>query len=120
MSKTKDTTPRSAKLLADWIKDEPELLNPNRKDAKELIDKMAENFIKHYPTPALVSEAGIYYLVIAFLGAVSTLAIIGTLILSIMSIDKDTINIPDVITALGSAAIGALAGLIAPSPVNKS
>lgn len=119
MAKSKDEVLRLALLLAEMIKNSPGLLNPNDKEAKDTVDKMANNITEHLPTPAWVSEAGIYYLVVIFLGAVSAMAIIGTIILSAMTLDNTAFKMPDVITALGSAAIGALAGLLAPSPASR-
>jgi hypothetical protein len=119
MAKQKEEVPRSALILAEMIKNSPDLLNPTKQDAKQIIDKMAESVKEHFPTPVLVSKAGIYYLVVIFLGAVSTFAVIGAIILSAMTLDSTTFKIPDIITALGSAAIGALAGLLAPSPATK-
>ena len=120
MSKSTDDVPRSAKLLAEMIKNTPELLNPNLTGIKERIDKLAESATEQFPTPVLVSKAGIYYLVVIFLGTVSIVAVTGAIILTAMTLGNDTFKIPDVITALGSAAIGALAGLLAPSPGSKS
>jgi len=120
MSRSKEEVPRSALFLAEMIKNTPELLNPKFSDAKERIDNLAEKATEQFPTPVLVSKAGIYYLVVIFLGTVSIVAVTGAIILTAMTLGNDTFKIPDVITALGSAAIGALAGLLAPSPGSKS
>ena len=63
----------------------------------------------------LQSDVWIYRMVVGALGLAVLIAIIGAIILS-MNGDG---NIPDVLTALGSAAVGALAGLLAPSPSNR-
>lgn len=79
----------------------------------ELADK-----IKADPVAALTELAGpletdvwIYRIVVTALGLVVLVALIGAIILTAV-----TKVVPDVLTALGSAAIGALAGLLAPSP----
>ena len=58
----------------------------------------------------LQSDVWIYRGVVAFLGTVIVIAIIGAIILA-----ANGLTIPDVLTALGSAAVGALAGLLAPT-----
>lgn len=65
--------------------------------------------------PAMKDKV-VYRLVVASLGAVILLIIIGVIALMLTKdINKDT-EVPTLFTALGSAAIGALAGLLAPSP----
>jgi hypothetical protein len=53
-------------------------------------------------------------MVVGALGLVVLLAILGAILLAV-----NGKTIPEVLTALGSAAGGALAGLLAPSPVNR-
>lgn len=65
------------------------------------------------PAP-LQSDKWIYRMVVGALGLVVLTAIAGAIALAFHSI-----VIPDVLTALGSAAVGALAGLLAPSPAGK-
>jgi hypothetical protein len=62
----------------------------------------------------LDTDNWIYRGVVIALGLTVVLAVAGAITLSLMG--KPT---PEVITALGSAAVGALAGLLAPSPANK-
>ncbi len=61
----------------------------------------------------LQSDRWIYRLVVAFLGVTVILTILGGFYLSI----KTAVAIPEGLIALGSAAVGALAGLLAPSPM---
>ena len=63
----------------------------------------------------LQTDVWIYRMVVAALGLTVLGGIIGSIVLAGMGI-KD---IPQVIVALGSAAVGALAGLLAPSPNGK-
>lgn len=63
----------------------------------------------------LQSDRWIFRLVVAFLGFAVLLTIIGGFYLSI----KTAVAIPEGLIALGSAAVGALAGLLAPSPMAR-
>ncbi len=56
----------------------------------------------------------VYLSVIKFLGLVTVLSIAGIITLSML--DKP---IPDAVVALGSGALGALAGVLAPSPARS-
>lgn len=60
-----------------------------------------------------VPDTWVYRLVVGALGLTVILALVGAIILALRHGNGD---IPDVLTALGSAAVGALAGLLAPSP----
>ncbi len=64
---------------------------------------------------ALQTDRLVYRLVVTFLGAAVVLTIFGGFYLSI----KTAATIPEGLIALGSAAVGALAGLLAPSPTMK-
>ena len=61
----------------------------------------------------LQSDRWIFRLVVAFLGLTVLLTVLGGVYLSI----KTAATIPEGLIALGSAAVGALAGLLAPSPM---
>jgi len=56
----------------------------------------------------------LYRMVVAVLGLTVVTSVIGTIVLAMAG--KST---PEVIVALGSAAIGGLGGLLAPSPLNR-
>jgi hypothetical protein len=75
--------------------------------------KLLESLQK-IPTP-LQTDRWIFRLVVAFLGVAVLLTIIGGFYLSI----KTAATIPEGLIALGSAAVGALAGLLAPSPMGR-
>lgn len=64
----------------------------------------------------LDTDVWIYRIVVSALGFTILAIILGVIIL--ISTDKITEdkNVPTILTAIGSAAIGALAGLLAPSP----
>ena len=62
------------------------------------------------------ANSGIYYIVVIVLGLVALGAVGGVIWITFA---KGAAEIPETITALGAAAIGALAGLLAPSPSSK-
>jgi hypothetical protein len=69
----------------------------------------------HDQTP-LGWDVWIYRIVVFSLGATILSIIIGVLVLISQSKITDDKNVPTILTAIGSASIGALAGLLAPSP----
>jgi hypothetical protein len=56
----------------------------------------------------------IYRLVVIVLGLTVIASVIGTITLTLTGLST-----PELLVALGSAAIGGLAGLLAPSPTNR-
>ena len=62
----------------------------------------------------LQSDVWIYRIVVAALGLAVLASVVGAIMLA-MAVRP----IPEVLVALGSAALGGLGGLLAPSPVNK-
>lgn len=112
--------PRSANYLVDLILNTPGLLEQVQARPEETLKKLAAETTRHLPPPPLVRDAGIYYLIVGSLGLVSVAAILGAIYLSAIAPAGGSAQIPDVLTALGSAAIGALAGLLAPSPNGRS
>lgn len=62
----------------------------------------------------LYGDKWLYRMVVGVLGLTVVAALIGTLALAM-----NGQSAPEVVVALGSAAIGGLAGLLAPSPINR-
>ena len=60
-------------------------------------------------------DVWIYRTVVGALGLTVVMGVVGAIILAVASRP-----IPEILVALGSAAVGALAGLLAPSPASKS
>jgi len=60
----------------------------------------------------LKGDPWIYRMVVGLLGIVMVTGMCGALVLALDGKDKP----PDIFLALGSAAVGALAGILAPSP----
>ncbi|MGD8748718.1 MAG: hypothetical protein PVI44_09640 [Balneolaceae bacterium] len=112
--------PRSANLLVNILLEDPSILKKNEKEREKKLRALAKIATEHYPTPALVGDSDIYKVVVWALGIVAVSAVIGTIVLVIVSGMKSMIQIPETITALGSAAIGALAGLLVPRQTAQS
>ncbi len=64
----------------------------------------------------LQTDKWIYRLVVGFLGVTLILTVIGGFALVLTG---QTTPVPEGLIAIGSAAVGALAGLLAPSPVAR-
>ena len=58
----------------------------------------------------------VYRLVVGFLGGALIIVAAGIIYLSLSRVTPT----PESLTAIGSAAVGALAGLLAPSPFSRS
>jgi hypothetical protein len=62
----------------------------------------------------LHNDIWLYRIVVAVLGLTVVVSVVGAIVLTLSGAST-----PEVIVALGSAAIGGLAGLLAPSPMNR-
>jgi uncharacterized integral membrane protein len=111
--------PRSADKLVDLILNTPGVLDQVAANPENTLRKIAKEAKKELPPPALVVDRWIYRIVVLALGMVAILAITGAILLSVKTPSGTTIQIPDILTALGAAAIGALTGLLVPSPTTK-
>jgi len=89
--------------LRDDMKKHSELVEMFRSDPQGAM----ETFAKYEPIP----NTFVYGVVVTSLGAAVILALVGAMLLVLN--DKTP---PDIAVAIGSAAVGALAGLLAPSP----
>lgn len=87
----------ASKEFADQLKDDP-------------VAALSKEVANSPPEP-LRSDKWIYRIVVIFLGLTTITAAVGGIIIG--SQEKD---VPEVLIALGSAAVGALAGLLTPSP----
>ena len=103
---------QSASELADRVAQDPILQEQIRADPVTAIANLVT------PLP-LQSDVWIYRMVVGALGLTVLIAVIGALYLAAMSSPTWAYAIPDALVALGSAAVGALAGLLAPSPLRK-
>jgi hypothetical protein len=85
---------------------------------KQLLQKVEETK-KKIGTP-LAWDKWIYRMVVGFLGLAILSALFFTFWLFLKSTNPKDLQIPDIFLAIGSAAVGALAGLLAPSPARGS
>jgi len=90
------------------LKNNIDLQNDFKNDPVKAVDKVST-------APSFVPDTWIYRIVVGSLGLAIILAIVGTVILTINNNATDK-NVPTILTAISSGAIGALAGLLAPSP----
>lgn len=96
-------TIQSVRELLDEVKRDPALEQEIKNDPAGALARLA----------APIPDTKVYRIVVTALGLAVLIALIGSIIL----VYKDKTNL-EVLTALGSAAVGALAGLLAPSPTN--
>ena len=69
-------------------------------------------------TKPLETDSWIYRLVVFFLGVAILATVAGGIFLTYTTGGNANYQLPQGIVAIGSAAVGALAGLLAPSPKN--
>jgi hypothetical protein len=93
----------SAAELARWVAQDPQL-------RQELADDPSALLGLAKPTGG---NKWIYRFVVLALGLTALFVVIGVFTLKALD---NTVTIPDALVAIGSAAIAALAGLLAPSP----
>jgi hypothetical protein len=96
------------KLLAPLM-----LRNDVPQDARDSIAAAIEG------TP-LSTDVWIYRAVVVILGLTVLGTVFGGLALVAAGHGEPNMKLPDAIVAIGSAAVGALAGLLAPSPVTRN
>ncbi len=107
--------PRSADALVASIL-APGTLEQIQAAPKETLTKLAAAAVDHVDAQVprvLDTDRTVYRIVVLALGAVVILVVLGVIVLALRS-GQGTPFIPEVLTALGSAAIGALAGILAP------
>ena len=92
--------------LAVTVAQEPELEQRIKENPVAAIASIADDPIQ--------SDRFIYRVVVIVLGLVLLTATIGALVLQWIGV-----SIPDLLTALGSAAVGALAGVLTPLGANR-
>jgi len=99
---------RTTQELADRIERDPWVADEIKKDPVKVIRTIGQS--------PLEFDVWIYRLVVLALGLAVLMAVGGAIFLT-WSTDK---QVPQVLVALGSAAVGALAGLLAPSPTKRA
>jgi hypothetical protein len=106
-----------AKLEEDIQRVPNDKFHPDAK--KQIMDKVKETKEEVGP-PAYIGDKWIYRYVVWFLGIAILGCLFFTFYLSVKHTGGPEIVIPDIFLAIGSAAVGALAGLLAPSPTRDS
>ena len=104
---------RSAELLVRTAMSSPDLIQELKSKPEETLKKLEHQVVNALPR-ALEQDKWVYRIVVGSLSLVVLVVVLGVIYLTAKA-TAGTPNIPDVLTALGSAAIGALAGLLAPS-----
>jgi hypothetical protein len=99
-----------AQMIRAIEEDQEKWKNMFQRDPVKALQELAE---VARPKP-LQEDVLIYRIAVITLGAIGVIATLGAIVLT--GLRGERTEIPDVVTALGSAAIGALAGLLAPSP----
>lgn len=97
----------SVRELATIIANDKSLEEEIRKDPVKAIAKITESPLK--------TDKWIYRIVVSALGLTVLLAVSGGIYLAA----KQVTATPEILIAIGSAAVGALAGLLAPTPGSK-
>jgi hypothetical protein len=103
---------RSADQMVNIILKDPARLDAIKANPSKELAKVADEAKQE--VPAYVNDKTVYRMVVGALGLLALLSAVGVIIL--VAIGKTA---PDMLVALGSAAVGALAGLLAPSPTGK-
>jgi len=100
------TTIRTLPQLATRVANDPRLVQQIQADPAREIAEIA--------AAAQIPDTRVYRMVVGALGAVLLLCVVGAIALAYQGPpDKP---IPDMLISVASAAVGALAGLLAPSP----
>ncbi len=97
---------RSLESLASRVSTDPELANAIRNDPETTLSGIAAE------ASALTTDKWTYRIVVLSLGFALLVGTVGLIVLSWKGVQ----SVPDGLVAIGSAAVGALAGLLAPPP----
>jgi hypothetical protein len=107
---------RSAEYLVDAALSTPGVLEELAARPEETLKKLEAQAVKN-TSRALEGDKWVYRMVVGALGIVVIAVVFGVIYMT--TSQSTPVEVPDVLTALGSAAIGALAGLLAPSPGSR-
>jgi hypothetical protein len=102
-------------IQAKSLPDLNNLIQNNADVEKDFKENPQEAFRKYTDT-SFIPDNWIYRIVVGSLGFVVVVITLGIVWRVASGNPIEDKNIPTILTALGSAAIGALAGLLAPSP----
>ena len=104
----------SATLMVKMIETSPALLERFKKEDLIPVLKELAPAAEALSDPAYYGDKALYRIAVTVLGLLTLFSAVGSFVLVLGG--KDT---PEVLVALGSAAVGGLVGLFAPSPITK-
>lgn len=93
--------------IIDSVRNASDIPDTQRTDLIERLESI--------PRP-LETDPWIYRMVVLFLGLTVLATVLGGILLTYQGGTSQNFQIPQGVVAIGSAAVGALAGLLAPSP----
>lgn len=96
---------RSIDQLAATVRNDPELEKQFKENPTKILDEIRSSSIP---------DTRVYHIVVTSLGAAILIALLGAIAITLLG--KFPTEIPDILVATASAAVGALAGLLAPQP----
>lgn len=104
---------KTVRDLADELEKDSTLVQAIKDNPEEALSRMAAS--------PLHSDVWIYRIVVTALGLTVLAAIMGAIYIAVTTTGGDgkPFETPQILLALGSAAVGALAGLLAPSPKSE-
>ncbi len=104
---------RQVKMLADQmvtvLNEDASLREAMKADPAAALPELADKAEKE--RPIYTKDKAVYRIAVVFLGSLAALAAVGSIVLVLAG--EET---PEVLVAIGSAAVGALVGLFATSP----
>ncbi len=100
--------------MVNMFLEDPKLLERLKIDPIKVLKEIAPKAEKAVDKPGYWSDRWFYYIVVSVLGIIAIVAAVSSVVLVLG--DRTT---PEVLVAMGAAAIGALAGIFAPSPSSK-
>ncbi len=101
---------RSADEVLNIVTRNPARLQALKENPLGELEKLREEAVRTVP-PAYYGDVWLYRMAVGVLGALALTAAVGSLLV--------VKPMPEVLVSLGSAAVGALVGLFAPSPMSK-
>ena len=101
-----------SQLIQD-VKKDPQLVTDIQQNPEKALKEYQANNPKDW-------DSWIYRIVVLSLGLTIIIIVIGVLIVLVNNSEVKSQNLITIIASIGSAAIGALAGLLAPSPRNNN
>ena len=111
---------RSVDLLVKNLLASPKDLDELKINPEQVLKQKAEEAKEELPARVLELDKWIYRTVVGALSFVLIAVVVGIVYRNFLApIPNLEIKVPDIITALSSACVGALAGILAPSPVAK-